>query len=166
MASGAVTLLISRGMRIRITCRPRRAAGFTLIELIVTMMIIAILAAIAIPNYLQYLSRGHRSEARATLTQTAQWMERWRTERNTYQTSPQNANPPALPQSLQSSPPPPSPPIYNITVVTPTPAQYTLSATPVNPGPMGNDACGVLTLDNTGLRTRTGPADFNLCWGR
>ena len=127
------------------------------------MMIIAILAAIAIPSYLQYLSRGHRSEARAALTQAAQWMERWRTERNSYQL---NGNPPPLPQYLQQSPPPQSAPIYNITVVTPNPASYTLSATPVNPGPMGNDACGVFTLDNTGLRVRTGPADFNLCWGR
>ena len=150
-------------MYTRITCRPQPAAGFTLIELVVTMMIIAILAAIAIPSYLQYLSRGHRSEARAALTQTAQWMERWRTERNSYQ-NPPGPNPPVLPQYLQQSPPPPGAPIYNITVVTPNPAQYTLSATPVNPGPMANDACGVLTLDQTGLR---GPAaNINLCWGR
>ena len=137
MASGAVTPRpMASGMHARITCRPRRAAGFTLIELVVTMMIIAILAAIAIPNYFAYVARGHRSEARATLTQAAQWMERWRTERNSYQL---NGNPPPLPQILQSSPPLPAAPKYNITVVTPNPGAYTLSATPVAPGPMAND---------------------------
>jgi type IV pilus assembly protein PilE len=57
-------------------------------------------------------------------------------------------------------------PKYTITVVTPTPGTYTLSATPVNPGPMAGDPCGTLTLDSTGLRGRTGAADINLCWGR
>ena len=136
-----------------------------MIELVAVMAIIAILTAIAIPNYVQYVARGHRSEARLTLTQAAQWMERWRTERNTYQTSPQNANPPVLPAVLQNSPASGNP-IYNITVATPTPASYLLSATPVAPGPMANDACGVLTLDQTGQRANTGPANINICWAR
>jgi len=151
------------GTRATTTSRPAGVGGFTMIELVAVMAIIAILTAIAIPNYVQYVARGHRSEARLTLTQAAQWMERWRTERNTYQTSPQNANPPALPQALQNSPTSGNA-VYNITVVTPSPAQYTLSATPVNPGPMANDACGVLTLDQAGLR---GPANnINICWAR
>src|SRR4029450_906148 len=141
------------------TSRLIRAGGFTLIELVTVMAIVAILTAIAIPNYFQYIARGNRSEARATLTQAAQWMERWRTERNSYQ-NPLNGNPPVLPAVLQNSPPAGTFK-YNITVVTPTPAQYTLSATPV--GPMANDACGVLTLNNTGQRTSAG--DINLCWG-
>ncbi len=44
---------------------PRRARGFTLIEVVIVMTIVAILAAIAIPAYLQFIARGHRSEARA-----------------------------------------------------------------------------------------------------
>ena len=121
----------------------------------VAMVIIAILlAAIAIPSYFQSIARGRRSDARLTLTQTAQWMERWRTERNSYQNPPGPKNPPGLPAALQSSPAPQATPIYNITVVTPNPAQYILSATPVAPGPMANDACGVLTLDQTGRRAK------------
>jgi prepilin-type N-terminal cleavage/methylation domain-containing protein len=64
--------------------RPPAAGGFTLIELVTVMAIIAILTAIAIPNYFQFIARGHRSEARATLTHAAQWMERWRTENGSY----------------------------------------------------------------------------------
>jgi type IV pilus assembly protein PilE len=143
--------------------RARKARGFTLIELVTVMAIIAILSAIAIPQYFQFIARGHRSEARATLTHAAQWMERWRTERGSYQ-NPQNLpNPPQLPVSLQSSPASGAA-IYNITVATPTPATYTLTATPV--GPMLNDACGNFTLDSTGLRGRSGALDINICWGR
>ncbi len=124
---------------------PRQAArGFTLIEIIVTVMIVAILAAIAIPAYTAYLARGYRSEARATLTAAAQWMERWRTERGTYQ---DGGNPPALPAGLNRSPPTGGQ-RYNITVATPNAGTYTVSAAPM--GSFAGDACGTLTLDNTG----------------
>ena len=111
------------------------------------MAIIAILAAIAIPNYFQYIARGNRSEARATLTQAAQWMERWRTERNSYQNPPNAPNPPALPAACCRS----LAPSRNFQV------QHHCRhahAGPVHavcdadhPGPMANDACGVLTLN-------------------
>ncbi len=126
------------------------------------MAIIAILSAIAIPNYFAFIARGHRSEARATLTHAAQWMERWRTERGSYQ-DPANLLPPTLPVSLQNSPASGAA-VYNIAVATPTPATYLLTATPV--GPMNGDACGNLTLDNTGRRDRSGALDLNTCWGR
>ena len=66
-----------------VNLRPVRAEGFTLIEIVTVVAIVAILAAIAIPSYTQFLARGYRSEARATLVAAAQWMERWRTERGT-----------------------------------------------------------------------------------
>jgi type IV pilus assembly protein PilE len=136
----------------------RRDGGFTLIEVAIAMTIIAILAAIAIPAYTQYIVRGHRSEARGSLMLAAQWMERWRTERGSYL---DGGNPPPLPVTVS---PPTGTPMYTIALANTTNATYTLEATPV--GSMANDPCGRLQLNNRGVRNQTGTADPNLCWGR
>lgn len=140
--------------------RPMHERGFTLTEIMVVMAIVAILAGVAIPAYTQSLARGYRSEARATLVSAAQWMERWRTERGTYQ---DGGNPPALPPGLDRSPPTGNQ-RYIVTVVTPAANRYTLSAVPI--GSFAADICGALTLDNTGQRARSGTENIETCWGK
>jgi len=54
----------------------RRAAGFTLIELVIAVAIIALLAAVAVPSYTAYIVRGKRAEAKTALLQYAQALER------------------------------------------------------------------------------------------
>ena len=130
-------------------------AGFTLIEVVIVMAVVAILTAIAIPNYFQFIARGHRSDARATLTTAAQWMERFRTERGTYDGA-------ALPLTLQRSPATGTQ-MYAIAVAT-AGNTYTLTAT--RQGAMATDPCGNFGLDNTGARTHSGTESLNICWGR
>jgi type IV pilus assembly protein PilE len=49
----------------------QRQKGFTLIELMVVIVVIAILASIAIPSYREYVIRGHRRAAQAAMMEIA-----------------------------------------------------------------------------------------------
>lgn len=52
--------------------------GFTLIEIMIVVVIVAILAAIALPSFMSQIRAGRRAEAVSTLSQILQAQERWR----------------------------------------------------------------------------------------
>jgi type IV pilus assembly protein PilE len=67
-------------------CRHRRthSRGFTLIELMITVAVIGLLAAIAYPAYTDQIRKGKRAECRSGLMQSMQQQERYYTQFNQY----------------------------------------------------------------------------------
>lgn len=62
-----------------------RPAGFTLVELIIAIAVMAILAGLAWPSYQSAVQKGRRADAMAGLTKLMQAQERWRSEHASYQ---------------------------------------------------------------------------------
>jgi len=58
--------------------------GFTLIELMITILVVAILASIAIPSYRQYVIRGNRTAAQAVMMEIATRQQQYFVANRTY----------------------------------------------------------------------------------
>lgn len=137
-----------------------RAKGFTLLELMIVVVIIAILAAIAIPNYDRYAIRAHRVDGQELLLSVANAQERYYANHNNYSTIDVVGftTDPAISEKKY----------YSVTVnVAADPAgnssqAFTATATPING--QERDDCANLTITNTGKRAETGSTNNGKCW--
>lgn len=64
----------------------QRQKGFTLIELMVVVVVIAVLASIAIPSYREYVIRGHRRAAQAAMMEIATQQQQYFVANRSYAT--------------------------------------------------------------------------------
>lgn len=76
-----------------------RSGGFTLIEALIAVAVLAILTSIALPTFLDSIRKGRRADAVAALAAVQQAQERWRSNRSAYTTS-LTAAPDAIPPGL------------------------------------------------------------------
>lgn len=70
-----------------LSMRAKNFAGFTLLELMVTLVIVSVLAAISVPYYDSFTRKSRRTEGINALVQVASLQERWFTENGTYTTN-------------------------------------------------------------------------------
>lgn len=140
-----------------------RQKGFTLIEIMIVVVIIGILASIAYPSYIDHLVRSRRNQAKACLQEMSQFMERFYTTNLRYDVD-RDGNAVDLPAGgcridgdLDS--------FYEISFSGAVTARaYTLQAVPRGVQASRDVGCGTLTINQVGLRTRSGSADITACW--
>jgi len=129
------------------------AKGFTLIELMITVVIIGILTMIAIPQYGQYVIRGNRAAAEAFMMDVANREKQYLLDARSYTANLALTDPtPNLSMTVPTN----VSKYYTITItpVAGPPPSYTITATPVVGSKQAGD--GTLTLDDLGNKGPTG----------
>lgn len=150
-------------------------AGFTLIELMITVAIVGITTGIALPSYTSYVARAQRADARTQLVQVAQFMQRFYAANDNFiKDRASNDVLAQIPSNLLRSPaegtklydlsiPLGNDPLTNA-------MSFTIRMIPVAGGSMARDECGTFTLTSTGLRgvlvgaAVGSPALRDSCW--
>ena len=121
-----------------------RSSGFTLIEMMIVVAVVAILAAVALPSYREYIRKSARAEAQAYLMALASRQQQFLLDTRAFATTSVNSVV-AQPANVAAA--------YVVTMVTlpGPPPTFTLTATPTPA--QASEKCGTLTLDQTGTKT-------------
>jgi len=138
-----------------------RSRGFSLIELLIAIVVLGLITTMAVNTYRGSVLKARRTDAKASLMELAQLLERNYTETNSFATN-ISGNPYALPFNVS---PRNGTPYYNLTFPSPTTTTFTLRATPT--GSQTDDTrCLTLSLDQTGAKSIDSSATGTVaeCW--
>jgi len=131
----------------------RRMTGVTLLELMIVVVVIAIMTAIAFPNYRDFVDRAKRNEAKALLLEVAQNQERFYLQNSTYGT---------LVQLGYSTPLETDSGTYRITVTGPDASNFDAQALYLKGG-NEEGKCKTFNIDGRGTQTSL---PYTNCWTR
>ena len=130
-----------------------RARGFTLIELVITIAIVGVLVAVALPTYRDHMRKSRRAEAQAYLMAVAGRQQQFLIDSRAYAANRRTINSP-MPASVGAA--------YDVTlgVAGGPPPTFALTAAPKAGTDQVYERCGTLTVDQTGAKT----ASLSSCW--
>ncbi|POR11789.1 type IV pilin protein [Diaphorobacter sp. LR2014-1] len=159
-------------MKITIIYSRKNIHGFTLIEIMIVVAIVAILSAIALPSYQESIRKSKRAEARAQLMEVSQYMQRFYSQNDRYDKANDAAGTAiTLPAALTTVPKGTASGQEDYTIRfqadTLQARSFTLEAVPRAGGAMAGDKCGTLRISNVGRRTIGGGAagmTAATCW--
>lgn len=143
-----------------------RTGGFTLVELMITVVILAIIVAVALPSYNAQSQKARRADARNALLDIAGREERFLSVSNAYSQLPSDVGygGAAWPQNVTPNS------YYSVSVVAPAganPPSFTITATPINVQ-AGDTTCAIFTVNQIGQQTAqnsVGVDTSTTCWG-
>lgn len=139
--------------------RSSRIAGFTLVEIMIAVVIVAVLAAIAYPVYTSYVRSSRRTAAINALQRAATAEEKYYATYNVYASSlaslDYTSNAVKVPSDTEYW--------YKLSASLDSDGGYVLKAEPVNS--QQDDSCGTFQLTSTGSKTVTGSKTESQCWG-
>ena len=142
--------------------RRARRLGFSMLELVMALAMLAVMVGYGMPAYVAYAARGHRIEAVVALHRAAQYVAVRMADGDI-------DSEPSLPAGLDRAPEQ-GRIVYRIEWVPGADghAGYEIWAIPVDGGPMHGDACGTFVLDRFGARAnrdaRGAGVDAQACW--
>ena len=134
-----------------------KAAGFSLIELMVTLLIFAIIVAVAYPNYQSYVRKAHRASAKTALLGIAGRQERYYSTNNVYATSLTMLGYSGTGVDVPSG----GTPYYHVSLFATATTHYNIQAVPIG-AQVQDTACGTFALNSLGQQTASGSGSN--CW--
>ena len=135
--------------------------GFTLIELMVVVVVVAILSAIALPAYQDSVRKSRRTAAKTAVLDLASREERFYTTTNTYSATASDLGYSALPAAVPDA----ATNFYQLSVtVDNTAAPPTFTVTATAQGDQQSDGCGNFSVTALGVKAVSGSLPVSTCW--